>query len=176
MNDTSNTYMHRRVLKLNVGFLLNAGPGHSNNSELDLPAVRLSDDVVINYVRGPLRLSRTKEGVLVQAQLNTAVPGECYRCLDTTEHQMNIDLEELYVFHSSDRNAPFRIGEDAMLDMAPLLREEVLIEASHGALCAPDCQGLCTGCGINLNRNTCDCEVDDIDPRMAVLKKLLDSN
>jgi uncharacterized protein len=42
-------------------------------------------------------------------------------------------------------------------------------------LCRPDCQGMCPTCGINRNDETCACVDDDIDPRFAALKKLLDS-
>ena len=40
-------------------------------------------------------------------------------------------------------------------------------------ICKDDCEGLCHKCGKNLNEGTCDCEDDDIDPRMAVLKNFL---
>ena len=45
------------------------------------------------------------------------------------------------------------------------------------ALCKDDCEGLCQGCGANLNRETCACsqianDEDEIDPRFAKLKDL----
>jgi len=33
-------------------------------------------------------------------------------------------------------------------------------------------KGLCSICGINLNRGTCDCKREWEDPRLAVLKTL----
>jgi uncharacterized protein len=39
-------------------------------------------------------------------------------------------------------------------------------------LCSEDCKGLCPYCGKDLNEGRCDCEVDEIDPRFEVLKKL----
>ena len=62
-----------------------------------------------------------------------------------------------------------------ILDLAPLLREEILIHTDKRILCKPDCKGLCPECGKNRNRETCDCEQDRIDPRFAALKDLLDS-
>lgn len=174
MKQSSNHYLNKRVLKLNVGFLLNSGPGHSHDSELDMPGILVADDVKLHFLKGPLRLSRTKEGVLLQAQLQTAVDAECYRCLDNTTHTINLNIQELFAYQSY-ASAVFHIYEDANLDMGPLLREEVLIEASHGTLCQANCLGLCPECGANLNHQACDCDRDYIDPRFAILKNLLDS-
>jgi len=174
MKQSPNTYVTSRVLKLNVGFLLTSGPAHSHDSEIDFPTVRVADDLTLKYVRGPLRLSRTREGILVQAQLLTAMDDECYRCLDSLEHVVTLDIEELYAYHS-DVDTEFFIDEDGILDLAPLLRAEVLIEGAQRTLCKEDCRGLCPRCGANLNHSVCECDADDIDPRLAKLKELLDS-
>lgn len=174
MKQSPTGYVTNRVLKINVGFLLNTGPGHSHNSQIDVPRVRVSDDLTLQYVRGPLRLSRTKEGILVQAELKAGIDDECYRCLTPVEREVRVQMEELYAYHSY--NAEFRIDDDAILDLGPLLRAEVLIETSKRTLCAEDCKGMCANCGANLNHGPCECELDEIDPRLAALKKLLDTN
>lgn len=171
---TSTSYVSNRILKINVGFLLTDGPAHSHDSQIDFPVVRVADDLTLNYVRGPIRLSRTKEGILVQAELSAAVEGECYRCLEATENQFTVTLEELYATDPS-HESEFRVHEDAILDLAPLLRAEALIALSGGVLCREDCRGLCPECGANLNNAPCQCRLDEIDPRLAVLKKLLDA-
>lgn len=173
MTHSPSTRVSNRVLKLNVGFLLSGGPGHSKDSVFDFPAIRVADDLTLNYLRGPIRLSRTKEGVLVQAHLETSLDDECYRCLEPTEHVMTLDIEELFAFQRST-DAEFSINEDAILNLAPLLRAEVLIQKSHGTLCQPNCKGLCPECGANLNHVECSCDREMLDPRLAVLKELLD--
>jgi uncharacterized protein len=40
-------------------------------------------------------------------------------------------------------------------------------------VCRTDCRGLCPQCGQNLNETTCNCQAPSIDPRLAVLGKLL---
>jgi uncharacterized protein len=156
---------------MNVGFLLAAGPGHIHETEFDVPAVRVADDVDLAFVRGTLRLSRTKEGILVQGNLHVGVENECYRCLDPVLNEMQIEVEELYTYPNT-RMSEFSIGDDAILDLAPLLRAETIIADARGALCQPNCKGLCPNCGANLNHGPCDCQ-DDIDPRLAKLKELL---
>lgn len=173
MNSRSSGYVSNRVFKLNVGFLLSDGPGHSQDSAFDLPTVRIADDLQVDYVRGPLRLTRTKEGILVQARFQVGAEAECYRCLDPFDHEVAIRLEELYAY-PNPTNAEFSVHDDGILDLGPLLRAEVMIALSRRALCRPDCKGFCPECGANLNHSVCTCHLDAVDPRMAVLKKLLD--
>lgn len=175
MSSPPESYLSNRVLKLNVGFLL-GDSAHSRNhdSTLDFPAVRVADDLILNYIRGPLRLNRTKEGVLVQAHIDTQRVGECTRCLDSVNHNLDFHIEELYAYHSQV-DTEFRIGEDGVLDLNPLLRAEVLMALDGPALCREDCAGLCPTCGVNRNHTHCDCDDANIDPRMAILKQLLDS-
>lgn len=166
-------YLHPRVLKINAGFMLNAGPGNSHDSTFDLPAVRVSDDLALNYLTGPLRMSRTKEGILVQATLHAGMNNECIRCLDPVEQDIECEIEELFATNPSV-NAAFHLGEDGILDLAPLLREEILIHSDDRVLCREDCKGLCPDCGINRNREVCNCADQHIDPRLAALKDLLE--
>lgn len=175
MTQPAKHHLSSRVFKLNVGFLLNDGPAHSQDSEIDFPRVRVTDDLILEYVRGPLRLSRTKEGILVQAQLSVGVDDECYRCLTPVLRDVTVRIEELFAFNSPG-HAEFSISDDAILDLAPLLRDEVLLAMTQGVLCQAACKGLCAECGTNLNQETCDCSTNNIDPRLSKLKLLLESS
>ncbi|MCA9889795.1 MAG: DUF177 domain-containing protein, partial [Anaerolineae bacterium] len=68
-----------------------------------------------------------KEGILVQADLDVIVDTQCNRCLDTFEQELNVQLEELYAHPRPIGQSEFFVGADTMLDLAPLLRAEVLI-------------------------------------------------
>ncbi|MFN8378327.1 MAG: DUF177 domain-containing protein [Anaerolineae bacterium] len=172
MKQISSGYVKNRVLKLNVGFILAHGPGYTHETEFDVPPVKVADDVDLTYLRGALRLSRAKEGVLVQGELTLGVEDECYRCLEPVQREIVIDLEELFAYPPS-AISEFSVGEDAQLDLAPLLRDEVLIADTQGVLCRPDCKGLCPACGANLNEGPHQC-AEAIDPRLAKLRELLE--
>lgn len=175
MKTTAGGYLSNRVLKTNVGFLLSAGPGNSHDSRLDIPEpVRVAEDLFVNTISGTLRLTRTHEGILVQSHLSVGVESECSRCLDAVQRDIELNMEELYNYPTR-ANSEFFVGADAILDLAPLLRAEVLIEAEHRFLCREECKGLCPDCGINLNYETCDCADKRIDPRFSKLRELLDS-
>lgn len=173
MIPSNSGYISNRILKINVGFLLSDGPGHNHDTTFDAPRVRVADDLTVEYIRGPLRLSRTTEGILVQGTLQAGSEGECFRCLDPVTRNVTIAIEELYSY-PAQRGVEFSIQDDAILDLAPLIRAEVVIATGRESLCRPDCKGLCPECGTNWNHLTCSCSDQAIDPRLAGLKKFLE--
>ncbi len=173
MSETHQGYVNNRVLKLQVGFLLNEGVGQSRDIEFDVPRLRIADDLMLDYLRGMLHLSRTSRGILVQGTINTTARGECVRCLEPASVDLEVPVEELYVY-PPEPGAEFTVADDGILDLALLLREEIILDTPMGVLCKPDCAGLCPTCGKNLNEGPCDCEGEDIDPRLAALKRLKD--
>lgn len=176
MKSPANHPLSHRVVRMNVGFLLAEGVGNHHDSTFDIPeAIAISDDLVIRYLYGTLRLSRMKEGLLVEASLQIGIKNECSRCADPLDQEIELHLQELFTHPYSIGGAEFFVGADAILDLAPLLRAEILIETSHKILCSPECRGLCHGCGANLNRDVCRCDHAYIDPRLAKLRELLNS-
>ncbi|MBI3177711.1 MAG: DUF177 domain-containing protein, partial [Chloroflexi bacterium] len=71
--------------------------------------------------------------------------------------------------------AEFAVEESGFLDLAPVLREDLWLAMPQYPLCRPDCRGLCPNCGQNWNDGPCNCANEDINPRLEVLKKLLDN-
>src|SRR4051812_3789978 len=158
---------------MQVGFLLNESAGQSRDVEFDVPTLRVAEDLTLNYLRGSLHLSRTSRGILVQGELATGFNAECSRCLTETSVDLVVPIEELYVY-PAEPDEPSVVPESGILDLTPLLREEIILDTPIGILCKPDCAGLCLICGKNLNDGPCDCEKDDIDPRFAKLKSFRD--
>ncbi len=66
------------------------------------------------------------------------------------------------------------LAEDGFVDIAELFREEALLELPAKLVCKKSCLGLCQHCGKDLNEGKCFCTGKEIDPRLAVLKTLLD--
>jgi uncharacterized protein len=61
-------------------------------------------------------------------------------------------------------------GEE--VDLAPLLRDQVVLAIPFAPLCDEDCKGLCPVCGIDLNTGSCTCDRAVVDPRWGALKNL----
>ena len=60
---------------------------------------------------------------------------------------------------------------DDTLDLAPLVRDALVLELPMAPLCRDDCAGLCPQCGANRNEGQCGC-VAPRDPRWANLDVL----
>jgi uncharacterized protein len=57
-------------------------------------------------------------------------------------------------------------------DLAPAVREQILLALPTAPLCREECKGLCQTCGLDLNQRECGHEPDNTDPRWAALKKI----
>jgi uncharacterized protein len=170
---SAESFVLNRVLKFQVGFLLVEGKGAQATFELDIPRLRIADDVTVGYLKGAIRLSRTSRGVLVQGELLASIAASCHRCLDDVDYQLTLELEELFV-HPPEADAEFVLPETGVLDLAPLLREEVILASPMHILCKEDCAGLCPQCGANLNHEPCQCQDAAVDPRLSALRMLRD--
>ena len=121
-----------------------------------------------------LRLESVMEGVLVSGTVDLPVTGQCARCLDPVEDTLTLDVQELYAYEGSTTEATSgedevrRIDGDA-LDLAPLVRDTVVLTLPLSPTCTPDCAGLCVGCGERLDDLPADHSHEAIDPRFAGL-------
>ena len=59
--------------------------------------------------------------------------------------------------------------EGDLIDLEPLLRDQVVLDLPFQPVCWPDCAGLCADCGANLNENPEHEHSGSIDPRWAEL-------
>jgi len=163
-----------RVLQLNVGFLLKEGVGTTRVVSFDEPHVT-AEDVELRHLKGDLELTRTAHGILVQGELQAETPGECVRCLSEATVEFLVEISDHFVYPpASAAESEYSVGEGDAIDLAPLLREHAILVAPMHVLCRPDCRGLCSQCGQDLNDAQCDCEHSAIDPRLAALKNLLE--
>ena len=181
MNHPNGSYLNKRLLRLQVGFLLSAGPGACRTFPLSIPQrLQVHEDLFVESLVGELVLTRAKEGILLQGQLDISHLRECDRCLEAFEHKFALEIAELFALPSLVDKSAFRIDGNSEIDLAPLLREEVLIEASYRAVCRGDCRGLSAETGDKLSAESdraaarrAAAEADAIDPRLAVLQQLL---
>lgn len=164
-------------LRLNVGFIINLSVGDSRDFNFDLPILHLDTDFDLVDVSGSAHITRTAQGLLVQVKLSAMADCDCVRCLTSFSQSLKTEFTELYSFsRNSISDSGLILPEDAHIDLKPLIREYMLLEVPMSPLCRPDCKGLCPICGENLNETTCNHDDDNIDPRLAILKSLLDKN
>jgi uncharacterized protein len=120
-----------------------------------------------------LRLESVVEGVLVTGTATVEVRGECVRCLGEVSGQLEVDIQELFVYPGvePDDDLASRLQGD-LIDLEPLLRDEVVLDLPFQPLCRDNCLGLCLECGANLNENSDHRHETGLDPRWEALRGL----
>jgi uncharacterized protein len=167
---------HINPLRINVGFIVKADPGYSRVFELDLDQLYIPPDLQLSDLRGSARFSRTPQGLLVEVLTSARTPVECSRCLDPIEQPIAAQFTELYAFDErSTSESQLIVPPNHQIDLAPLVREYMLLDLPITPLCRPDCAGLCPECGINRNQETCEHQ-PPLDPRLSNLKDFLDQD
>ncbi len=161
--------------RLNVGFIVAEQNGYTRKFPVEFPEVRLQD-LELQNVTGSITITRTAQGLLTQVELDAHTTTECMRCLEPVALTLSPKFTELYAFSKKTvTDSGLILPESGQVDLGPLIREYMLLEIPIKPLCKPDCKGLCPVCGENQNEITCQHEEDLVDPRLAVLRTLLDS-
>jgi uncharacterized protein len=164
----------RKPLRLNVGFIINAPIGSSRDFEFESPLLQAGEDLALANFKGLANIGRTPQGLIVQGNFTGTVTLECVRCLSEYQQALQWEFTELYAFNrKSVTESGLIVPEDAHIDLQPLVREFALLEFPLKPLCKPECKGLCTVCGENLNERDCGHRPDEDSP-FAALKQLLD--
>ncbi len=164
---------YRQLFRLNVGFVAHEVVGYSREFLFDIPEVQI-EDLLLRDIEGTALVSRTPQGLLFQVTLEAHTPAVCVRCLEPFEQALRVEFTELYAFSARHvTESGLLLPESGLVDLGPLVREYMWLEFPIQPVCRPDCKGLCPICGANQNHVTCHHEVEDLDPRLAVLKALL---
>lgn len=163
-----------------------AGAGRDVALTIDAPE-RLGTDVIGVDAGEPitldLRLESVMDGIYVSGTATARVTGECARCLDPVAEDFTSEIAELFLYPEAVARAQEEGDEEAaelprtdgdILDLEEVVRDAVVADLPYSPLCDPDCEGLCTECGIRLADAEEGHRHEVIDPRLAVLRGLLD--
>jgi uncharacterized protein len=170
--------------------------GLSLVGEVTAEELGLTEDDAV--VRGPLAVSldlTNVEGlVAVTGVLEGTIVRECVRCLKEHEDPLAFSVRAAFIQEpKSAPRHPKRIDprkaraevEEAepeeepddqyqyqgnQLELAPMLREHVILSAPMQPLCGDDCLGLCAQCGKNLNEGPCRCAAEPPIPTFRVVQ------
>lgn len=116
-------------------------------------------------------------GALVAGRLHGQVVTPCDRCAEDVllPVDASFDLFEEIPQEGEETLEPGllrRRGKILELDAGSLLWEQFLLALPVKPLCDENCPGLCPRCGKRLTEGPCDCEAEEGDPRMSVLRNL----
>ena len=119
-----------------------------------------------------LKLESVSDGVLATANVRSLATGECTRCLDPVEIDIDENFVELYEYSEdprilrkrekkmSERAKAKKLEEEELdeedeirqmdgedIDLEGPIRDAIILNLPINPLCTPDCPGLCPECG-----------------------------
>jgi uncharacterized protein len=160
--------------KIDLGRLrLSSGEGTSLNATVDIEPVELGGQRYT--VRGAvsdarLDISRTTTGYALRLRFGLRLEGPCMRCLEDAADQLSIDAREVdQPGGGDDLRSPYLDGEE--LDLKSWARDALVLALPAQIRCSPECRGLCSVCGANLNENPGHVHEREPDGRWAKLSE-----
>lgn len=128
-------------------------------------------------------IERVSSGFRLSGKVVTELELDCVRCLDPVRESVQREFELFfqqresleYVEHDeigleqADTQTSFLTGSE--LSLNEVIQEQVLLALPMKPLCGSECRGLCPVCGIRLNKNTCECVLQEINPAFEALRE-----
>ena len=146
-----------------------------------------------------LELSSHETDFSVSGSLDGMAVRQCVRCLREFEDPLSMTVYADFVRQieprtkpavgmnrgerekrasEADADIPETDEEDEIyyyqgdhIDLAPMLREQIILAAPIQPLCSENCAGLCPRCGQNLNEERCTCAPEPVNNPFRVLRE-----
>ena len=114
---------------------------------------------------------------IINIDISFKYKSKCARCLQSTTKAMEIGLnakleKDSNKSRSDEGDLDIIYLENNILDLDKYILMEIASALPMRVLCNEECKGICPQCGKNLNKGSCDCEIENIDPRFEKLKDL----
>ena len=129
-----------------------------------------------------LELVPEAEQIKLNGQLQGAVRLRCSRCLQ--DYVLKLDESvDLLLLHPLSADTPEEIDlrpedldkgffDGVTIDVDLIVAEQIFLALPQQPICQADCQGLCSGCGADLNREACKCEKRETTSAFDVLRSM----
>ncbi|MEJ6761756.1 MAG: YceD family protein [Candidatus Planktophila sp.] len=160
------------MVKNSNPFLLNTHElprraGELKEYELDIQTyVRIGVPLIAvpegDLIEVDARLESVAQGVLLSAEIFAVAKGECIRCLDPVELEIERMIQELYRYEPTNEKGRKKKREEEDVDLEaedelqmegdvlnleiPII-DAIILALPVNPLCSTDCRGLCPECG-----------------------------
>lgn len=129
-----------------------------------------------------LSLVRSIQSFAVNGTIVFEAAGECCRCLAAATEPIEATVkvliqrkeasaDELEALENQDEVEIVHPGTRSV-DLTRRLHDSAMVELPMRIHCRPDCKGLCSQCGQDLNAGQCDCAALTTDPRWSALAEI----
>lgn len=108
----------------------------------------------------------------ISAQITGEYKTECSRCGQPIVGKLSGELFESLDSDFSDIDEECISISGNVIDISGSVEACIFESIPLQPLCREDCKGLCPVCGIDLNKNECNCDDTVYDPRFAIFRNL----
>ncbi len=129
-----------------------------------------------------LELVPETDQIKLSGHLQTSVRLACSRCLQPFVVELDEDISLVLLrplsadtpgeidLRAQDLDTEFYNGVTIDIDL--IVAEQIFLALPQKPLCQPHCQGLCSGCGADLNLESCRCEKRKADSVFDALRSV----
>lgn len=146
-------------------------------AELTLTTFQSGSDSYPVTEKRPVRLLIHNEGnkvLTIEGNVFLTIRMSCDRCLTDVLHTFDFSFTREVDMKETEEERMKNLDEQPyiegfQLNVDALIESELFLHMPMKVLCKEDCKGICNRCGANLNRETCSCDDEPKDPRMAAI-------
>jgi len=127
-------------------------------------------------------LAHSDGEVRVSGRFTVTLECECDRCLGTAAFPLDASFDLFYrpmadiareeEVGIDEGEAEIGFYEGGGLQLADVLKEQILLNLPMQRICSEACKGICPVCGVNRNETECQCDVRPADDRWNALRNL----
>ncbi len=127
-------------------------------------------------VAGVLMVDNLDTRFLVNGTLQAECRAACGRCLEPFDLKWDVPVEFMVLrdMYTDEGEGDTLVIQQMRgeVDLHDALRESLLLAWPLSLVCRDDCRGICPSCGADLNRTSCECDTEEVDPRWAALDNI----
>jgi uncharacterized protein len=135
------------------------------------------------HAEGAAELLENTDGeVRIEGRYRVEMESECDRCLGLARFPLDARFDLFYrpmsdiarseeiEIHEGDTEIGFYEGDG--IELADVLREQILLALPIKRVCGEECRGICPACGADRNQTACECAAAPVDDRWGALRDL----
>lgn len=125
-------------------------------------------------------MTKMGSNLVIRGKISVEVTTECSRCLTVFKNPVITQIDVLFerTEHLSIDSDDVDESDDLVfldtdakeIDIGPRVAEAIGLAMPLKPLCKEVCKGLCSICGTDLNKGSCECKVESEDQRWQALK------
>jgi len=139
-------------------------------------------DFSLDKVEVDCLITKSSGTVFIKGSFSALIDICCSRCLENAKLSIGSDFTYTLVPAKAETVEDLELKPEELeisyyhgdfIDLIPIICEQIILQIPIKVLCREECRGLCQQCGTNLNFSSCNCHVDSLNGRLAVLKNFV---